>query len=87
MSTETLVEVEHVKAHRTTKDKKEMSCFDKFVKEGNEKANELAQAGAMLDEGFMAAARAKTVQQERRSACSHAVRSHLSLFGGRMDRL
>ena len=61
-----LVKVEHVKAHRTKKDKKEMSHFEKkFVTEGNEKADELAKEGAMLDEGFMAETRAKTVQQER----------------------
>ena len=47
-----LVEVEHVKAHRTKKDKKEMSHFEKFVTEGHEKADELAKGGAMLDEGF-----------------------------------
>ena len=29
------------------------------------KADELAKAGAMLDEGFMSETRAKTVQQER----------------------
>ena len=39
--------------------------FEWFVSEGNEKADELAKAGAMLDEGFRAEARAKTVQQER----------------------
>ena len=64
-SKEILVEVEHVKAHHTEKDKKEMLQFEKFVTEGNEKADELAKAGAMLDEGFMAQVRAKTVQQER----------------------
>ena len=47
------------------KDEKEMSHFEKFVTEGNEKADALAKEGAMLDEGFMAEARAKTVQQER----------------------
>ena len=36
-----------------------------FVTEGNNKAHELARAGAMLDEGYMAEAKAKTVQQER----------------------
>ena len=61
----TVVEVEHVKAHRTKKDKKEMSHFEKFVTEGNEKADELAKEGAMLDEGCTAEARAKTVQQDR----------------------
>ena len=52
VSKEILVEVEHVKAH----DKKEMSRFEKFVTDGNEKADELAKAGAMLDEGLMAEA-------------------------------
>ena len=55
-----------VKAHRTKKvQKKQMSHIEKFVIEGNEKADELAKAGAMMDEGFMAEARAKTLQQER----------------------
>ena len=57
------MEVEHVK--RTKKDKKDMSQFEKFVAEGSEKADELAKAGAMSDGGFMARARAQTVQQER----------------------
>ena len=35
-----VVEVEHVKAHRTKKEKKDMSHFEKFVTEGNEKADE-----------------------------------------------
>ena len=53
-----LVEVEHVKAHCTKKEKENMTQIEKFVTEGNEKADELAEAGAMLDEGFMAGARA-----------------------------
>ena len=65
-----LVEVEHVKAHRTKKEKKGMSHLEKFVTEGNEKADELAKEGAMLDEGFMAEARAKTMQQEREEVCT-----------------
>ena len=55
---------------RTKKEKKEMSHVEKFVTEGNEKADELAKAGAMLDEGFMAEARAETVQQEREEVCA-----------------
>ena len=47
------------------KDKKDTSHFEKFVTEGYEKADELAKAGAMLDEGLMAEARGKTLQQER----------------------
>ena len=60
-SKEMLVEVEHVKAHRTKKYKKDMSHFEKFV---TENADELAK-GAMMDDGFVAEARAKTMQQER----------------------
>ena len=63
------VEVEHVKAHCTKKDKKEWSHFEKFVTDGNETADDLAKAGAVLDEGFMAETRAKTVQQEREKKC------------------
>ena len=74
-----LVAVEHVKAHRTQKEKQTMSQFDKFVTEGNEKADELAQPGAMLDEGFMAEATAETMQQEREevyAALQYAARFH-----------
>ena len=42
-----------------------MSHFEKFVTEGIKKADELAKAGDMLDEGFVAEARAETMQQER----------------------
>ena len=54
----------------TEQDKKEMTHFEKFVADGNEKADELAGKGAMLDEGFMAQTRAKTVQQERVEVCA-----------------
>ena len=64
-SKETLVVVEHVKAHRTKKDKKEMSQFGKFVAEGNEKADELAKAVAMLDEGCMARESKDSAARER----------------------
>ena len=59
-----MVEVEHVKAHRTKRGKKDMSHFEKFVTDGYEKADELAKAGAMSDEGFVVETRAKSVQQE-----------------------
>ena len=42
-----------------------MTQFERFVTEGNEKAHDLAKAGAMLDEGFMAEARGETSKQER----------------------
>ena len=60
-----LVEVALVKAHRMKKEKEKMTQFERFVTEGNEKADELAKAGAMMDEGFMAEARAETMKQER----------------------
>ena len=60
-----MVEVEHVEAHRTKKEKKEVSHFEKFVTEGNEKADELSKAGAILDLGIMAEARAETLKKER----------------------
>ena len=60
------MEVEHVKAHRTKKEKEKMTHLERFVTEGNEKADELAKAGAMLDEGLMAEAKAETMKQERK---------------------
>ena len=59
------MEVEHVKAHRTKKEIEKMTQFERFVTKGNEKAVELAKAGAMMDEGFMAEAKAETGKQER----------------------
>ena len=60
VSRDIVVEVRHVKAHRT----QDMSHFERFVTKGNEKADELAK-GAVLDEGFVAEVRANTMQQER----------------------
>ena len=60
-----LVEVVHVKEHRTKKEKEKMTQLERFVTEGNEKSDELSKAGATLDEGFMADARAETMTQER----------------------
>ena len=42
-----------------------MTLFGKCVTEGNEKADELAGDGAMLDGGETAQIRASTVQQRR----------------------
>ena len=72
-------------SHRTKKDKKEMSHFEKFVTEGNEKADELAKEGAMLDEGYMAELTAKTVKQEREEA--YAALQYAASFGGRIGRI
>ena len=60
-----LIEVEHVKAYHTEKARQQMTLFEKFTTEGNEEAEELAKQGAMLDGGFVAQARASTIQQER----------------------
>ena len=64
-----MVEVVHVEAHRTKKEKKEVSHCENFVTEGNEKADELSKAGAILDGGFMAEARAETLKKERGGVC------------------
>ena len=60
-----LVDVERVKAHRTKKEKEKMTQLERFVTESNEKTHELTKSGAKLDKGFMAEARAETLQQER----------------------
>ena len=65
-----LVEVAHVKAHLTKKEKEKMTQVERFVTEGNEKADELAKAGAMMDEGFMAEARADSMKQDRERMCT-----------------
>ena len=69
-SKEILIEVEHAKAHRTEKERQQMSLFEKLLTEGNEKADELAKEGAMLNGGFTAQARASTIQQEREEVCA-----------------
>ena len=50
------LDVKHVKAHRTEKEKKIMTQIQEFV-EGNETADELAKAGADVDGVQMAAAK------------------------------
>ena len=61
----TRLEVRHVKAHRSKKEKQEMSLFERFVTEVNERAEELAD-GAMSDGGERAQMRASIVQQKKR---------------------
>ena len=70
-----LVEVEHVKAHRTWKEIQQMSLFKKFITESNEKGDAPAKEGAMQDGGDMAQVRVCTIQQEREevyAALQHA---------------
>ena len=57
--------VEHVKAHRSKKEKQQKSFFEKFITEGHEKADEQAKDGAMMDGGLMAQVRTSAVQQAR----------------------
>ena len=75
--------------HRTQKDVKKMSQFERCVAEGNEKADELAKENAMLDEGFHGGNESKDSparsEKEMYAALQHA--RQISLFGGRMERL
>ena len=59
------MEVAHVKAHRTKNEKAKMTKFERFVTEGDEKADELANEEAMLVEGFVAEVRSDTIKQGR----------------------
>ena len=62
-----------------SKKKKQMTQFERFVIERNEMVDELAKAGGMMDEGFMAEARAETRKQEREEvyvAFQHAASFH-----------
>ena len=80
-SREISVEVEHVKAHRAKNDKKEMSCFDKFVTEGNEKK---PMSWQRQEQCWMKDLRRKQGQKR----CSKREKKiQLSLFGGRVERL
>ena len=70
---------------RTKKEKKEMSHFEKFVTEGNEKAEDAAKAGALLVRRVYGGRRAKTMQQEREevsfslTACSQLTLQQVSV--------
>ena len=80
--------MEHIEAHLTEKDKKEMTHFEKFVTDGNEKADELAGKGAMLGEGLFGADKSKNGSAGASGGVrSLAVCSQLSLLGGGMERL
>ena len=53
-----LLDIEHVKAHRSKKEKHKMTLCEKFV------VDELAKGGALSDGGEMTQITASTVQQE-----------------------
>ena len=62
---ETLLEVEHFKAHRSKTEKQELSLFERSVTEGNERADESGKRWTLCDGGEMAQIRASAVQQKR----------------------
>ena len=76
-----LVEVEHVKADRTKKAKKEMSHFEKFVTEGNEKADDLPKAGRRI----YGRSESRNYAAGKRGVCSIAVCGPLPLRGRTME--
>ena len=63
----------------------EMSFFEEFITESNEKADELAKGGAMMDGGVMAQVRASTVQQEREEV--HAALQYAASFRCLVERM
>ena len=65
-----LLEVEHVKAHRSKNEVQEVTLFKHFVTDGNEGTDEMAKIEAMLDGGDMAQIRASTVQQKTEEVCA-----------------
>ena len=56
-------------SHSTKKEKEKMTKFERFVTEGNEKADELAKEGALLDEGFLEEVRAETMRSRKGRRC------------------
>ena len=57
------IETEHVKTHRTEKERQQMTLLEKFLFECSEKA-EIAKEGT-LDVGFTTLTRASAIQQQR----------------------
>ena len=55
-----------------------MTLFENFVTEDNEKADELAKDGAMLDGGEMAQIRASTVQRRKKRRFTRHCRTQLA---------
>ena len=59
------LEVRRVKAHRTKEEEKKITRLERFIMEGNEKADDFAKEG-VVDGGNMVQVRASSVQQRRR---------------------
>ena len=49
----TFPEVEHLKAHRSKKQKQEVTLFERKITDGTDRADELAKDAAVLDGGEM----------------------------------
>ena len=63
-------------AQNLSREKQKMTLFKRCVTEGHERADELANDGAMMDGGDVAQIRASTVQQKREEVyAAFAVRS------------
>ena len=81
------LEVEHVKAHRSKKEKQEMKVFERFVTEGNERSDELAKdsnAGRRRN----GSEKGQHRSTEKGGGLSGiALLGQLALFGGGMERL
>ena len=88
VSKEISVEVEHVKAHRTKKDKKDTSRFEKFVTDGSEKADWAGEGRCDFGRRIYGGSESKDgAAGTRGSICSLAVCSEFSLFGRRLEGL
>ena len=72
----------------TKKEKTSMSQVERFVTEGSEKADGMAKAGAMLDEGWDGRSKSRNYAAGKRGGvCSIAVCAQLPLPGRRMEGL
>ena len=88
MSKEILVEVEHVKTHRTKKDKKDVAIIEILSLKAMRKRMSWQKQGQCWTKDSHGADESKNIPaRTRRGVCSLAVCRQLSLLGGRMERL
>ena len=66
------MEAEHVKPHRSKKEIQQLSLFEEFITEGNEKAYDPATEGAMLDGGVVAADQSQHSPAEKKGGLRRA---------------
>ena len=79
--------VEVVKAHRCKKEMQQMSLFEKFITEGNEKADEQAEEGAKLDGSYGAGESCDNRNGSGFFQHCNAQQAFTVLSGGGMERL